>query len=251
MLAEIGYSIRAAEERFSALIEIQKNTPDTILPDLNMPGISGFEFLSVVRRRFPSIPVIAMSGAFSGDEVPSGVAADAFYQKGSGVSSLLKIIEGLASPERMPANNAHTKAPLLIQRNGRDASGEPCVTIPCPECLRSFSQLVGGSLSVVREANCAYCRNPIYYTIVELVDWVPRLGLGEIRAPELKARILTKKRVVPAGLFQVLESGEMASNQASEISHFLRTGAGTPLGVSGRKTEKTAPVEGGSALLFT
>jgi len=172
-LTEIGYPVRTAEDGFSALLEIRKQIPDMILSDLNMPGMSGFELLSVVRRRFPAIPVIAMSGAFSGDEVPSGVAADAFYQKGSGVRSLLKIIWGLARPDRLPANNARPKAPLLIQRNGHDALGEPYVTIACPECLRSFHQHVGGSLSVVREANCIHCRNPIYYAIVEPADGAP------------------------------------------------------------------------------
>jgi hypothetical protein len=43
--------------------------------------------------------VIAMSGAFSGDEVPSGVVADAFYQKGCGIRSLLRIIGGLDQGE--------------------------------------------------------------------------------------------------------------------------------------------------------
>ncbi len=173
VLSGIGYIVRTAEDGFSALIEIRNRIPDMILSDLNMPGMSGFELLSVIRRRFPSIPVIAMSDAFSGDEVPSGVAADAFYQKGSGVRSLFKIIEGLARPDRLPANNAYPKAPLLIQRNGYDASGQPCVMIECPECLRPFSQSVGGSLSVIREAHCVHCRNAIYCTIVEPVDWVP------------------------------------------------------------------------------
>jgi DNA-binding NtrC family response regulator len=102
VLTEIGYFVRSAHDGFSALVEIRKVIPDIILSDLNMPGMSGFEFLSVVHHRLPSIRLIAMSGAFSGDEVPSGVAADAFYQKGSGVRSLLKIIEGLAQPERLP-----------------------------------------------------------------------------------------------------------------------------------------------------
>jgi len=43
--------------------------------------MSGFELLSVVRRRFPAIQLIAMSGAFSGDGIPPGVAADAFMKK--------------------------------------------------------------------------------------------------------------------------------------------------------------------------
>ena len=172
-LTEIGYPVRTAEDGFSALLEIRKQIPDMILSDLNMPGMSGFELLSVVRRRFPAIPVIAMSGAFSGDEVPSGVAADAFYQKGSGVRSLLKIMESLTPPKRMPARRPHPSAPLWIQQDENDADGMPYVSIACPECLRSFRQHVDGSLSVVREAHCAYCRIPIYYTIAEPVDWVP------------------------------------------------------------------------------
>ena len=100
VLTKAGYSVRAAEDGFSALIEIQKETPDIVLSDLNMPGMSGFELLSVVRRRFPAIPVIAMSGAFSGDEVPSGVVADAFYQKGSSLGALLMIMGGLPRMER-------------------------------------------------------------------------------------------------------------------------------------------------------
>ena len=157
VLTEIGFFVRSAQDGFSALVEIRKEIPDIILSDLNMPGMSGFELLSVVRHRLPSIRVIAMSGAFSGDEVPSGVAADAFYQKGSCVRSLLKIIEGLARTERLLTNPPTTSSPLWIQRNGNDASGELYVTIACPECLRTFRQTIGGSISPIRESRCVHC----------------------------------------------------------------------------------------------
>ena len=74
-----GYSVKSAEDGISALAEIRTEIPDIVLSDLNMPGMSGFELLAVIRRRFPAIQVIAMSGAFSGDTVPAGVAADDFY----------------------------------------------------------------------------------------------------------------------------------------------------------------------------
>jgi CheY-like chemotaxis protein len=61
-----GYSVRSAEDGFSALAAMRNEIPDILLSDLNMPGMSGFELLSVVRRRFPAIQVIAMSGAFFG-----------------------------------------------------------------------------------------------------------------------------------------------------------------------------------------
>jgi CheY-like chemotaxis protein len=95
VLTEIGYNVRSAEDGFSALLEIRNEVPEILLSDLNMPGMSGFELLSEVRRQFPAIQTIAMSGAFSGDEVPSGIAADGFFQKGSSMGSLLRLMGGL------------------------------------------------------------------------------------------------------------------------------------------------------------
>jgi CheY-like chemotaxis protein len=112
VLTGIGYSVRAAENGISALAEMRMEIPDMIISDLNMPGMSGFEFLSAVRCRFPAIPLIAMSGAFYGDEVPFGVAADAFYQKGDGVRSLLEIMESLTPPKRMPVQQLPLSTPL-------------------------------------------------------------------------------------------------------------------------------------------
>ena len=48
IFSEFGYGVRSAENGFSALVEIRNNSPDIILSDLNMPGMSGFELLSVV-----------------------------------------------------------------------------------------------------------------------------------------------------------------------------------------------------------
>ncbi len=95
VLAEIGYCVRTAEDGFSALAEMRMERPDILLTDLNMPGMSGFELLSAVKHRFPAMLTVAMSGAFQGNEVPSGVIADAFYQKGSSVGSLLMILNSL------------------------------------------------------------------------------------------------------------------------------------------------------------
>ena len=98
LFTELGYSVRSAEDGFSALRHIRSELPEIILSDLNMPGMSGFELLSVVRRQFPAIHTIAMSGAFSGIEIPPGVEADAFYEKGSGMGALLQL---LGTPPKM------------------------------------------------------------------------------------------------------------------------------------------------------
>src|SRR5947199_859681 len=90
LLQSRGYHVTTAIHGFDALLRMKKSVPAVVVSDLNMPQMSGFEFLSVVRRRFPQVSVIAMSGAYeSGQAVPGGVIADAFYPKGPGTPEML------------------------------------------------------------------------------------------------------------------------------------------------------------------
>jgi CheY-like chemotaxis protein len=107
-LAEIGYSVRTAYDGFSALEDLREHLPEILLTDLKMPGISGFELLTIVRRRYPAVRTIAMSGAFHGNEVPSGVAADAFFQKGSSMASLRIILSSLPQSDM---DNSQSRRP--------------------------------------------------------------------------------------------------------------------------------------------
>jgi CheY-like chemotaxis protein len=117
LLARDGYTTRSEEDGFSALAEIRREVPDLLLSDLNMPGMSGFDLLRVVRRQFPSIRVIAIS-AFSAEEIPSSVAADAFFQKGRGFGDLFRIIKSL--PCR---RDGRSSLLLCLRRSGsRDTS---------------------------------------------------------------------------------------------------------------------------------
>src|ERR1700722_15768245 len=93
IFGKMGHSVRTAKDGFTALQEIREAMPDVLLSDLHMPGMSGFELLSVVRRRLPGIYVIATSGAYSGDGVPFGIAADAFYEKATEFKSLIDLMD--------------------------------------------------------------------------------------------------------------------------------------------------------------
>jgi len=174
LLAEIGYRVRSAHDGFSALRELRKEIPDILLSDLNMPGMSGFELLLVVQRRFPEILVIAMSGAFSGSEIPSGVSADAFYQKGSSMSALIQILRAPPKIRRSVQPTSGGTSPLWIQRNGSEPLGKAQVAIACPECLRAFPQVFKGSDSDVREVDCIHCGNSIQFEVVESSNRMPQ-----------------------------------------------------------------------------
>ncbi len=120
VLAEAGYSVCTAADGLSALAEIDKHRPDVILSDLNMPRMSGFELLPIVRRNFPTIRLVAMSGAFTGDGVPRGVTADAFYEKGGSLPVLLQTVGSMlcttAAVVRSPAD--HSDCPVAARVSG-------------------------------------------------------------------------------------------------------------------------------------
>jgi len=78
------YQVHAVEDGLAALNSLDSALPDIIVSDLQMPRMSGFEFLQIVRTRFPHLPVIAVRGAYlTSANIPNGVLADAFLQKGT------------------------------------------------------------------------------------------------------------------------------------------------------------------------
>jgi len=180
ILTRSGYRVRATEEGFAALAEIRADVPDVILSDLFMLGMSGFELLSVIRRRFPAITVIAMSSAFSGGEVPTGVAADAFYQKATSVPSLLRIVEEIGnSGDTHLAKRDGEPPPIWIATHPAESNAEEHVVIACPECLRTFAYAPEEIVAVVHTTDCAYCLNLIRYAMVRTIDPGPPPALRQ------------------------------------------------------------------------
>jgi len=164
-----GHEVATAEDGFDALLQLKTKVPELIVSDLNMPHMSGFEFLSVIRRRFPEILVVAMSGAYeSGDAIPGGVIADAFYAKGSDQpGSLSRLIGDLlrTSASRVIAH-ATQSAPVWVPRNGKDSRGIPYIVLTCTECLRSFPLNVSSEATgTVMETACIFCLNKVRYII--------------------------------------------------------------------------------------
>lgn len=166
-LMAAGYDVVAAEDGFQALSQLRKRLPDLILSDLDMPGMSGFELLSVVRRRFPQISTVAMSGGYVGNELPFGVIADGFFAKGGQPKNLLWTIQRLlrSAPARS-SDHSQECAPAWIPRNGNDSKAMPYVVLTCPECLRAFSlNLTEGTTGEVLEIPCRSCHNMNRYII--------------------------------------------------------------------------------------
>jgi CheY-like chemotaxis protein len=152
MLATQGYEIITAADGFDGLVQLRRSLPDIIISDLSMPNMSGFEFLSVVRKRFPHIRVIAVSGAYNGGL--GGVIADAFFFKGQYspeelFSKIRQLIE--AGPIRPYVPNPDG-APIWVPVNDKGY-----FVVTCTACLRSSSIEAEESPAELREVECPFC----------------------------------------------------------------------------------------------
>lgn len=158
ILEECGHSVRTATDGLKALIEIRKKVPDVLLSDLNMPCMSGFELLAIVRRRYPNIKVIAMSASYPRGVVPQGVAADGFYEKGaSKVAELLLYVNAMKL--EVSSRLLRATAAIWIPRPSAESFTESRAALTCPECLKVYACAINENDSV-HHRSCPYC---LYY----------------------------------------------------------------------------------------
>lgn len=177
-----GYETSSAEDGFDALLKMKSSMPDMVVSDLNMPHMSGFELLSVLRRRFPEVLVVAMSGAYqAGDAVPGGVIADGFYAKGDQhPDALMTLVTNLLQTSGFRSQRpARKSAPVWVPRNGKDTKGIPYIVLTCTECLRSFPLDVPSEVTAtLMETPCIFCLNEVRYIIdFSLSVTLPRIKL--------------------------------------------------------------------------
>jgi len=80
-----GHSVDDADEGAAGIAYVAQRAPDLVITDIFMPGQDGIEVLLELRKAFPALKVIAMSG---GD--------------GSGVLNLLEDAELLGADRTIP-----------------------------------------------------------------------------------------------------------------------------------------------------
>jgi CheY-like chemotaxis protein len=160
ILESQGYEVHCAGDGFEGLTALKNAVPDMIISDLQMPNMNGFEFLSVVRQRFPAVPVIVISGEFSGVSVPDNVLADGFFSKGGYKPAVLfeKISDLLIHLPNRPRTGNPKRAAVWAKND------EDMIAVTCTSCLRTFP--VARTATGVNEAGCEFCGSQVEFEIV-------------------------------------------------------------------------------------
>src|SRR5579863_3762564 len=133
-LEEAGFKAQQAEDGIDGLVKLRDKLPKVIISDLQMPRMSGIEFMSVVRRRYPSIPVIVLSGS-SQHELPVEVKPDRWFDKSAPLfPELLRAVRDLA---RKTPHRAYLPQVISTPVRTRPGGGA-YFGLTCTDCLRFF-----------------------------------------------------------------------------------------------------------------
>jgi CheY-like chemotaxis protein len=163
-LVAAGYVVREAFDGLDAIAKLRTGPIDIIISDLTMPRMTGIEFLKVVRKRFPKIPVIVISGV-AADDLPEEVAPEAYCQKNELISrQLLQTMSHLTRksplrPAPPPIDNEPAQA--RWDENGH-------YIIHCQDCLREFSvPRVFHTGRGEKRTLCVHCGKVVQFLVAE------------------------------------------------------------------------------------
>jgi CheY-like chemotaxis protein len=186
-LGELGYEVLIASSGFEALQLLRGAKPDLLVTELNLPHMSGFELLSVVRTRFPQIAAIAVSGEYTLVSLPVETICDGFIAKSPNLCfELVEEIRRLISLSPIRASRARNDAvPVWIPR-----SKAGYIVLTCPECLRSFSA-VEPQTSPACET-CVFCGCEVRFQM-SAVEQIPAPPSDSVHLRSRKAIDQAKK----------------------------------------------------------
>ena len=161
-LEQAGFEARQAEDGIDGLVKLRDELPHVIISDLQMPRMSGIEFVSVVRRRFPSIPVIVISGSIP-PNFPPEIKPDHLFEKNSQlIPELLQAVHELV--RKTPDRPYHPQVISVPVRTRPGGAGYFVLT--CPDCLRHFEEKsTPENKAVERTTACVHCEASVPYLV--------------------------------------------------------------------------------------
>ena len=133
-LERAGFQAIHAKDGIDALVKLRDKIPSVIITDLKMPRMTGFEFIAVVRRRFPTIPIIAFTASMP-SEFPGEAKPDFLLRKNvHRLPDVVQVVDNLArtKPDHVGVPQAVTTS--VWTRLGLASY----FMLSCTDCLRPF-----------------------------------------------------------------------------------------------------------------
>jgi PAS domain S-box-containing protein len=155
----LGYRVTARSDSQEALEEFQHRPQefDLLITDLAMPGLSGVELTSRIRKIRPDLPAILITGAFQVPEAMDGISTpfDDIIFKPVTIHEMAKSVRHVISLRPVPVEKTSAKEPA------EPAQGAPAVLLAEDSSvtrglLRSWLTKAGYRVQVARDGQEAW-----------------------------------------------------------------------------------------------
>jgi len=149
LLRDEGYVVHTAGDGFKALGQLEEWSPDIVVTDVQMPGMSGIELMEKIRERVPAVGVVVMTAFGSVENAVAAMqaGADDYLTKPVHFPELLLILERLLESKALRQENERLRDVLA----GGDANEVGWVgsSKPARELMSLVKQVAGSDASVL------------------------------------------------------------------------------------------------------
>jgi DNA-binding NtrC family response regulator len=115
-LSAIGYETVAAAGGAEAVEILARQRFDLMVTDVKMPNLDGISLLKRVRRYYPDMPVLFITGVAT-PEIISTADPDGFLAKPFRISHIEELIETTLNRERRPGTRANLRRILVVDKD--------------------------------------------------------------------------------------------------------------------------------------
>ncbi|EGU35871.1 nitrogen regulation protein [Vibrio ichthyoenteri ATCC 700023] len=145
-LASANIKCETFADAESVLLALERETPDVLISDIRMPGISGIELLNQVHERSPDLPVIIMTAHSDLDAAVNAYQQGAFEY----LPKPFDVDETLTLVERAIAHNQEQRQQQAKAENQLQPTPEIIGEAPAmQEVFRAIGRLSRSSISVL------------------------------------------------------------------------------------------------------
>jgi len=134
-LSADGFEVVDFEDAEQTLVELKKQTPDVLMTDIRMPGMSGLELAKLLHEKHPRIPCIIMTAHTDLD------SALASYERGFDLDDAIRLVRRAVEPKG---------AVLAAEEDNEDNDIEIIGEAPAmQEVFRAIGRLAKSNINVM------------------------------------------------------------------------------------------------------
>ncbi|MCA1794276.1 MAG: sigma-54-dependent transcriptional regulator [Desulfotignum sp.] len=140
ILSDDGFEVMHAFNGYEALQKIETQSPDIVLLDIWMPGMDGIETLQEIKKGFPNIPVVMITGHGSIESAVDATKSGAydFLEKPLSIDKVMVTINNALNFRKLEEENIYLRK-KTIEKNS--------ITGTSPAVQKLYQQVMAASPS--------------------------------------------------------------------------------------------------------